>query len=380
MVAHKGANKSPYTGSAFKVAQKFTSFVDNESSPPLLRLSLLYLLCVFSESKVSDPKDKIYALLGLATDKVGIEPDYNKSVEEVYIDTAKKIITSSGNLDLLNASGIFTEGTGHDLPSWVPDWTVDHHFAIEHMLSSSQPYTLIENDEQFETQAWFRPSFSEVVASLVGIPDTRSISGVASSELRGQLYDLLLGVSRVFGSIIDWYIHQHPLYVPLFSYMAAKNVLSLGHVWQYMADLKGTQSARSKARQRLIGNPASFASVYAADPTGPRGNPWTFKRWDLEIGYGSSPFMVANNKARTFVEDARAGDLLVFCLGTRQPYLIRKLASNNSDRNERSHKLVGPVTFSAHLLDSMIWRDVKTRLTGAPSRRSGYYIEEFELV
>ncbi|KAJ4371627.1 hypothetical protein N0V83_004847 [Neocucurbitaria cava] len=387
--AHKGANKSPYAGSAFKVAQRFTNFVDNESSLSLLRSSLLYLLCVFSESKASDPKDKIYGLLGLATDKVRIEPDYNKSVEDVYIETAKRIITSSGNLDLLNASGILNEGSEYHLPSWVPDWTVDHHFALDHMLSPSEPYNLIKNDERIETQARFQASFSEdgrvlkvhgvVVASLVGVPDIISVSGVRSSEWRGQSYDLLLGVLLICSSIIDWYIDQHPLYVPFFSHMAAKNVLNLGHFWQHMADLTGKESARSRARQRLIGSSANFTSIYAADPTGPKGKPWTIWRWDLNKGYGSSPLMVGDLKGRTFMEGARAGDLLVFCLGTRQPYLIRKLASNNSDRTERSHKLVGPVTLSDPLFDSMVWRDLKTRLTGGRLMR-GYYLEEFKLV
>ncbi len=66
-------------------------------------------------------KDRIYGLLGLASDVgiLGIVPTYKStvSVEEVYIDTARRILTHGG-LNLL-----LMVGKHHTaLPSWVPDW------------------------------------------------------------------------------------------------------------------------------------------------------------------------------------------------------------------------------------------------------------------
>lgn len=67
----------------------------------------------------TDPRDKIFSLLGIASDaeKLKIVPDYSKSVEEVYTDAAAKIL-SLGTLELLH----YVHPQNPNMPSWVPDW------------------------------------------------------------------------------------------------------------------------------------------------------------------------------------------------------------------------------------------------------------------
>ncbi|KAL7920220.1 heterokaryon incompatibility domain-containing protein [Trichoderma austrokoningii] len=71
----------------------------------------------------TDPRDKVYAVLGLVgSDYSDTLPsiDYSKSIEEVYREAASLIITKENSLDiLLAASGL---DNGGKLPSWVPDW------------------------------------------------------------------------------------------------------------------------------------------------------------------------------------------------------------------------------------------------------------------
>jgi hypothetical protein len=69
----------------------------------------------------SDPRDKIYGVLGLASDidLLHICPDYTKPPEEVLTDTARRIIRSNCVLDLLNH---VEYPKALNLPSWVPDW------------------------------------------------------------------------------------------------------------------------------------------------------------------------------------------------------------------------------------------------------------------
>jgi hypothetical protein len=71
----------------------------------------------------SDPRDKIYGVLGLASDNAVLQicPDYTKSPREVLTDTARRIIQSNRVLDLLNH---VEYPKAIDVPSWVPDW--DH--------------------------------------------------------------------------------------------------------------------------------------------------------------------------------------------------------------------------------------------------------------
>jgi hypothetical protein len=69
----------------------------------------------------SDSRDKIYGVLGLASDNdlLQICPDYTKPANKVLADTARRIIQSNRVLDLLNH---VEHPKAPDLPSWVPDW------------------------------------------------------------------------------------------------------------------------------------------------------------------------------------------------------------------------------------------------------------------
>jgi hypothetical protein len=75
-----------------------------------------------SRLRATDPKDHIYALLGMAsnTDQLGIIPDYNKSVEDIYTEVAGKILEHDFNLLLMSQ-----RGNSQQVPSWVPDWQQD---------------------------------------------------------------------------------------------------------------------------------------------------------------------------------------------------------------------------------------------------------------
>ena len=73
----------------------------------------------------TDPRDKIFALLGLAFDredlrKRGIVPDYTKECAEIYTSTMAALL-EKGYLSLL--SFCQSQRQLPNLPSWVPDWS-----------------------------------------------------------------------------------------------------------------------------------------------------------------------------------------------------------------------------------------------------------------
>ena len=75
----------------------------------------------FKES--SDPKDKIYSLVGLSS--AHRDPrfivDYSKSVCQVYTDVVEYVVTTTKKLDIICA---MPRGLNpYKLPSWVPDWS-----------------------------------------------------------------------------------------------------------------------------------------------------------------------------------------------------------------------------------------------------------------
>jgi hypothetical protein len=89
---------------------------------PVTLLDLLHDCRIF---EATDPRDKIYGLLGVApadSEATSVQVDYRKRVEDVYEDLARLILSSSGNLDLLSVSQSNSQ-FGERLPSWVPDWS-----------------------------------------------------------------------------------------------------------------------------------------------------------------------------------------------------------------------------------------------------------------
>ena len=83
--------------------------------------NLLQLANKYRQLNATNPRDKLYGLLGLAED-IGFEPEYQLSVRGVYGRFVEASIESSGTLDVLSFVSPTFRNT-HSLPSWIPDWT-----------------------------------------------------------------------------------------------------------------------------------------------------------------------------------------------------------------------------------------------------------------
>ena len=94
--------------------------IDRLATKPVRLLETLYR----SRYALStDPKDKIYGLLGLAHDGRALipEPNYSQSVKETYTDFSKGLIKKCFPLDLIYLRTSH-RGISDSLPSWVVDW------------------------------------------------------------------------------------------------------------------------------------------------------------------------------------------------------------------------------------------------------------------
>ncbi|KAM5371570.1 hypothetical protein ACJA88_009557 [Fusarium oxysporum] len=81
-----------------------------------------HLVVRFMDYEATDPRDKIYALIGLA-DQTGydIVADYSMPVLEVYRDFAVKMISVTKKLDILQYSTV-QDLDAEKVPLWVPDF------------------------------------------------------------------------------------------------------------------------------------------------------------------------------------------------------------------------------------------------------------------
>ncbi|KAG9218007.1 hypothetical protein CCMSSC00406_0008784 [Pleurotus cornucopiae] len=109
--------------------------------------TLSYLIDDYrSRTGFTDPRDRIYGMLGLACDvgTLGIEVDYAKAWEDVYTDAFKRtIINGDGSdwkVDSVLSMVRFPK-TNDLLPSWVPDLNVTHSIATQSVTTLLQANT-----------------------------------------------------------------------------------------------------------------------------------------------------------------------------------------------------------------------------------------------
>ncbi|GES64630.1 hypothetical protein ATEIFO6365_0009011900 [Aspergillus terreus] len=93
----------------------------------------------------TDPRDKIYGFLGLATDQTANDqpflPQYNLPVETIYRDFALWSITVTRSLDMFSSIRDYrVHSSLKGLPSWVPDW---------------MDWGGRRDTESFETSTWY---------------------------------------------------------------------------------------------------------------------------------------------------------------------------------------------------------------------------------
>ncbi|KLU83623.1 hypothetical protein MAPG_02676 [Magnaporthiopsis poae ATCC 64411] len=71
--------------------------------------------------KTGDPRDRVYAFIGLADPAYNIQANYKIPAEEVFTNAAACIIKKEKSLEVV--FDVMDDGEMSNLPSWVPDWT-----------------------------------------------------------------------------------------------------------------------------------------------------------------------------------------------------------------------------------------------------------------
>ena len=87
-------------------------------------LSMLSLVQRHRITLATDPRDKIFAFIGIASDGSGnalcTQPDYHRLYPEVYWDFTVQMLEQERNLDILSIPSGFRAKC---LPTWVPDFS-----------------------------------------------------------------------------------------------------------------------------------------------------------------------------------------------------------------------------------------------------------------
>jgi hypothetical protein len=146
------------------------------------RWSLLMLLEQFRHAQSTLSRDRLFALLGLASDgnENEFEPDYDSPLEEVVLRFARVFVRQNRGMQLLYRAGISSRS--NRFPSWIPDWTAKRPLGLH---------------DSAETGITFSASGPQE-ASIKCIPGT--------DELRVQGYDVdvIEGISTASNIKNEW--------------------------------------------------------------------------------------------------------------------------------------------------------------------------------
>ncbi|KAF2872859.1 heterokaryon incompatibility protein-domain-containing protein [Massariosphaeria phaeospora] len=115
-------DRTEATGARINPAFINHDFIAEEPKPPV-PVSLFSLITRFRGVGASDPRDKVFAFLHLATEEPDLKANYRATAQFVFMRTAQ-LILKSDDLSLLSHVQDPSETKVAGLPSWVPDFSV----------------------------------------------------------------------------------------------------------------------------------------------------------------------------------------------------------------------------------------------------------------
>ena len=185
---------------------------DNSNITPFDRLSNLL---VYTQSRCCfDPRDRIYALYGIASKAREIYPlDYSKPIEQVHLEATAFMIHYEYWLPFYVFGLDINKPLNGSSPSWVPDFSRKLHLhPITHYLSprdeaTLRPATISDDLTTFSVSAWNLGNISSILKlaeSALGV--LQQLRGLLRKQpfepaLKGNVCksseEIFLGVARL---------------------------------------------------------------------------------------------------------------------------------------------------------------------------------------
>ncbi|KAK0120495.1 hypothetical protein ONS96_010704 [Cadophora gregata f. sp. sojae] len=156
----------------------------DQRGTPAVDLLRLLVHCRHRESR--DPRDKIYALLGIlrdahsealkhhSPDAPEIKIEYKTDVREVYCKISKEIIAKTNTLDSLGVR----PRTSLDLPSWATDWSVTDRIGSPLTQDSLDRPRKTHATKQSKADASFTSDTSRLILSGFEVTTITALSEV----------------------------------------------------------------------------------------------------------------------------------------------------------------------------------------------------------
>ena len=148
------------------------------------------ILARHRQSTAFDVRDTVFAFRGLSGfdsfEQLGIMPNYEQAVENLFIDLAAATLCQATNLDFLSIPRLRSREEGLNIPSWVPDWSCHKPFCASFLAIESGGASL-RHDVPYDSTngSIYRPILDERTKRL-SIP----------LELSGYTIDRVTSISK----------------------------------------------------------------------------------------------------------------------------------------------------------------------------------------
>ncbi|KAF2257736.1 hypothetical protein CC78DRAFT_549686 [Lojkania enalia] len=300
-------------------------------------LPLIHLLRTHRKFYASDPRDKVFALLGLASDAetLGIRVDYHQTFEQVFTAVAEKLLLN-GFVEVLSLTD--SETSQHALPSWVPDWPHDNRrmplqqrgldrSARIHTSCLQPPYAAGRTNAASHIK--FKPI--EITAPLLGV--------------KGRLIGEILDVGAVWkaGGVSQWLDDLERLSYQVYIDLGASDQRLHALYRTSVADQQ-IRDGSSKPRlsevklQKILQYLASKdLKSMEIDHLIEDGLGHYYQQLH-DIAISRRPLLVSGKYMGIGPSEAEAGDIIYTLYGSDVPHLFRSIPGNS-----RCFQLIGEV-------------------------------------
>ncbi|KAK3320443.1 heterokaryon incompatibility protein-domain-containing protein [Cercophora scortea] len=159
-------------------------------------VDLHHLLTGFTSRRSTDDRDRIFGLLGLAKPGNSIVPDYGLEVIDVYQTAAVALLNESRTFSSL--SSLIWRKRMLNLPSWVPDWTMEASFAAESTADTQIHHGV---PEQGPRQKWV---FEDAAQYWKYVADKLELLCKNTANLQDPVLRLPVGIKRSVQRLVGY--------------------------------------------------------------------------------------------------------------------------------------------------------------------------------
>lgn len=320
-----------------------------------MKYSLLTLMYLSREARCTEPRDKVYGMLGICqpNDIAKVRVDYSDEyrVTQLFQDILEHLITSFEPGQILR----HVDHDSVDLPSWVPDWRMPRRTTV--LGSSYLSYRAEGNFKQRRLRGevvskvyshvlgWKELQLTglpvDTLDTLSGVFENPDLSPTAENKTLQIMFEFFTNLKDYPGPNTDFCAFWQTSVAGMDDRRRLKCPDSFEEIFSYILDLttgkKGSMSGQTYTRRQTLHKGRGGLDEDKLRSRKPRSAGDTFQQVRTAMINATKNRRLggtANGYIGLFPEHSQAGDGVFVLAGCHTPYTLRP-------RSDEKFKLVG---------------------------------------